>query len=123
MNFNLTEEQHMLQELVREFAWNEIEPRSRELEEKHEFPHVLLKKLSELGILGMGVESEFSGTYSDHLSIYLAIEEISRVFPSLAVIVSVHWYIMLAYQNSFAKIGKYEKGSKFFHEICAISMI
>jgi len=109
MNFDLTEEQHMLQELVREFAWNEIEPQVRELEKKHEFPHVLLKKLSELGILGMGVGSEFGGTYSDHLSVYLAIEEIGRVFPSLAVIISVHCSLFCYLIEKFGTQAQKEK--------------
>ncbi|MCK4336763.1 MAG: acyl-CoA dehydrogenase family protein, partial [Candidatus Aminicenantes bacterium] len=82
MNIDLTEEQQMLKDMVREFARNEIEPKAKELEEKHEFPHVFLKKLAELGILGMGVSPDFEGTKTDHLSIYLAIEELSRVMPS-----------------------------------------
>lgn len=76
--------------MISEFAQKEIEPQAAELENQHEYPHTILQKLAELGILGMGIPPEFGGTHSDHLSVYLAIEEISRVMPSLAVIISVH---------------------------------
>jgi alkylation response protein AidB-like acyl-CoA dehydrogenase len=110
MNIDLTEEQQMLKDMVREFARNEIEPKAKELEEKHEFPHVFLKKLAELGILGMGVSPDFEGTKTDHLSIYLAIEELSRVMPSLAVIISVHCSLFC---HLIGRFGSQEQKGKY----------
>ncbi len=110
MNIDLTGEQQMLKDMVREFARNEIEPKAKELEEKHEFPHIFLKKLAELGILGMGVSPDFEGTKTDHLSIYLAIEELSRVMPSLAVIICVHCSLFC---HLIGRFGSQEQKEKY----------
>lgn len=90
MDFNLSEDQEMLKKMIRDFSKNKIAPQVKTLEEKHEFPLELLKNLSELGVLGMSIPSEYNGSKSDFFTLILAIEEISRVFPSLAVIISVH---------------------------------
>ena len=90
MNFELLEEQIMLRDMVREFSEKEISPLAKKLEEERRFPTDLLKKLADLGILGMSVPEAYGGTKTDSLSLILAIEEISRGMPALAVIVSVH---------------------------------
>lgn len=90
MNFKLTEDQILIRDMVRSFAENEIKPAAQALEDRHEYPSELLDKLAGLGILGMSVPPEYGGSGADSLSFILAIEEISRVMPSLAVIVSVH---------------------------------
>jgi acyl-CoA dehydrogenase len=90
MDFQLSEEQQMLREMVREFAENEIKPQAKYLEENRVFPDELLKKLADLGILGMSIPEEYEGFQVDTSSKALAIEEISRALPSLAVIISVH---------------------------------
>lgn len=90
MNFELTEDQVLLRDMIRGFAQEKILPEVKALEDKHEFPQELLQKLGELGILGMSVPAKYGGTKTDNLSLTIAIEELSRVFPSLAVIVSVH---------------------------------
>ncbi|MFO7866104.1 MAG: acyl-CoA dehydrogenase family protein [Candidatus Aminicenantes bacterium] len=101
MNFQLTEEQNMLREMVREFAENEIRPQARILEESRTFPEELLKKMADLGILGMTVPSEYEGYQVDTLSVALALEEISRALPSLAVILSVHTSLFCYSINNF----------------------
>ena len=58
MNFELSEDQKMLKDMVREFVQKEIEPYAKTLEEKHEFPREILKKLAELGLLGMTIPPE-----------------------------------------------------------------
>ncbi len=90
MNFNLSEDQAMIRDMIRDFAQNEIMPHAKELEAHAAFPHEILKKLGELGILGMAVDSEYGGMRTDLLSLMIAIEEISRAHPSTAVLVSVH---------------------------------
>ena len=90
MNFELSEDQLLIKEMINEFAQKEVKPRVKELEKKHTFPHELLKKLAELGVMGMSIPSEYQGNKTDTLSLMLAIEQLSKVFPSLAVIISVH---------------------------------
>jgi len=110
MNFELTEEQKLLQEMVRDFSQKEIRPRAKELEENHQFPHDLLKKLSSLGILGMTIPSKYGGTKTDTLSLTLALEEIASVSASLAVIVSVHCSLFC---YSILKFGSEEQKKKY----------
>ncbi len=90
MNFELKEDQKLIREMIKNFSNAEIKPVARSLEDKHEFPSRLLKKLAEIGVLGMSVPAQYNGNKTDHLSLIIAIEEISRVMPSLAVIISVH---------------------------------
>jgi alkylation response protein AidB-like acyl-CoA dehydrogenase len=90
VNFDLTEDQKLIREMIQDFAQNEIMPHARELEKSHQFPAELLKKLGNLGILGMSIPSDFGGIKTDTLSLMITLEEISRALPSLAVIVSVH---------------------------------
>jgi alkylation response protein AidB-like acyl-CoA dehydrogenase len=90
MDFELTEDQKLLREMVRDFAKKEMAPHVKTLEDKKEFPKEIIMKLGELGILGMTVSSEYGGSQTDYLSFVLVLEEISKVSPSVSVIVSVH---------------------------------
>lgn len=90
MDFELTEDQRLLKEMVKDFSQKEIAPQVKSLEENKEFPDEILAKLGELGILGMTIPSEYGGSKTDYLSAMLALEEISKVSSSVAVIVSVH---------------------------------
>jgi butyryl-CoA dehydrogenase len=89
MNFELTEDQKRIRDAVREFARSEIAPGVAEREKTGRFPSEVLKKLGEMGILGMMVPEEYGGSGSDVLSYILAMEELARVCASTAVIVSV----------------------------------
>jgi alkylation response protein AidB-like acyl-CoA dehydrogenase len=116
MNFELTEDQGLLKAMVRDFAQKEIEPKAKILEDTHEFPQELLNKLGKLGILGMTISSEYGGTKTDHLSLILAVEEIARASPSLAVIVSVHCalfcYAIMKFGNKLQKEKYLPKAAK-----------
>lgn len=90
MNFQLSDDEKLLRQMIREFAQNEIIPIAKSLEDKHEFPRGLFDKLGTLGITGMSVPSEFEGTKTSTICLAIALEEISKALPSLAVIVSVH---------------------------------
>jgi alkylation response protein AidB-like acyl-CoA dehydrogenase len=90
VNFELTEDQTLIREMIRDFAWSEIKPHAKLLEDSHQFPAELLKKLAALGILGMSIPPEYDGIKTDTLSLMITLEEISRVLPSLSVIISVH---------------------------------
>jgi alkylation response protein AidB-like acyl-CoA dehydrogenase len=89
VNFELTEDQKRIRDTVREFARTEIAPGVAEREKAGRFPSEAVKKLGEMGILGMMVPEEYGGAGSDVLSYILAIEELARVCASTAVIVSV----------------------------------
>ena len=89
MNFELTEDQRRIRDAVRDFARTEIAPGVAEREKTARFPHEVVQKLGEMGILGMMVPEEYGGAGSDVLTYILAIEELSRVCASTAVIVSV----------------------------------
>ncbi|HEV2063207.1 MAG TPA: acyl-CoA dehydrogenase family protein [Thermoanaerobaculia bacterium] len=90
MNFDFTDEQTRVRDAVREFAEKEIAPGVAGREKRGEFPHAVLVRLAEMGILGMMVPEEYGGAGADCLSYILAIEELSRVCASTAVIVSVN---------------------------------
>jgi len=89
MDFNLTDEQQMVRDMVRDFARSEIAPGIKELEKKGEFPHDIIKKLGGLNLLGMIVPEAYGGAGLDHISYSLAIEEIAKVCASTAVTLSV----------------------------------
>jgi alkylation response protein AidB-like acyl-CoA dehydrogenase len=109
MNFELTEDQILLRDMIREFAQDKISPVVKSLEDNHEFPQDLLHELGKLGLLGMSVPSEYGGSKTDSLSLAIAIEELSRVFPSLAVIISVHSSLFCYAINQFGTDVQKEK--------------
>jgi alkylation response protein AidB-like acyl-CoA dehydrogenase len=90
MNFQLTEDQLMIQQTARDFATSEIAPSAVERDKKAEFPHEIVKKLGELGFMGMMVSPEYDGAGLDTISYVLAMIEISKVDASLGVIMSVN---------------------------------
>lgn len=89
MNFDLSEEQQMVRNSIREFAQNEIAPVAREYDEQEKFPRPQLNGCAELGLLGMIIPEEYGGAGFDSVSYALALEEIARADASVAVIVSV----------------------------------
>jgi acyl-CoA dehydrogenase len=110
MNFNLNEEQSMLKEMVTHFAENEVRPVAKELEKNREFPSGLIKKMGDLGLMGMSIPKEYEGSKTDSLSVILVIEELSRVMPSLGVIFSVHSSLFC---YSISKFGSEEQKRKY----------
>ncbi len=90
MNFDFTEEQKMIQESAKDFAENEIAPTAIERDINAIFPTEIVKKMGELGFLGMMVSPDYGGTGLDTISYVLAMIEISKVDASLGVIMSVN---------------------------------
>jgi butyryl-CoA dehydrogenase len=90
VKFALTSEQELIQKTAREFAANEIAPYAAEWDREAHFPGEVVKKLAELGFLGMNVPAELGGAGLDTLSYTLAVEEISRGDASVGVIMSVN---------------------------------
>lgn len=90
MKFELTEEQRLIQSMVREFAEAEVAPFAAENDRQHRFPEELLPKLAELNLLGVPFPEEYGGAGADNVSYAIVIEELSRVDASVGVIVSAH---------------------------------
>ncbi len=105
MNFELNEEQLMIQQTAREFAETEIAPSTIERDIKAEFPTEIVKKLGELGFMGMMVSPEYGGAGLDTVSYVLALIEISKVDASVGVIMSVN--------NSLVNFGLEKWGSEY----------
>jgi butyryl-CoA dehydrogenase len=90
MEFELSEEQQMMREMVREFAVNEVLPGASERDQKCEYPKELVAKVAELGLMGVAIPEEMGGAGMDYISYAIAIEEISKADAALGVIVSVN---------------------------------
>ncbi|NLA12119.1 MAG: acyl-CoA dehydrogenase [Firmicutes bacterium] len=90
MNFNLTEEQEMVRQMVREFAEKEVAPRAAEMDERGEMPTELIEKIAEMGLLGITVPEAYGGGEGDFLSYIIAVEELSRACASTGVTVETH---------------------------------
>ncbi len=90
MDFNLTEEQLMVQQAARDFAQTDLFPGVIERDEKQMFPTEQIKKMGELGFMGMMVDPKYGGSGLDTISYVLAMEEISKVDASASVVMSVN---------------------------------
>jgi alkylation response protein AidB-like acyl-CoA dehydrogenase len=90
LNFDLTKEQQLVRDTVREFAESRIAPVAAELDREHRFPYELIAELAELGLMGMTVPEEYGGAGADALSYAIAIEELTRIDSSVAITVAAH---------------------------------
>ncbi len=108
MNFEFTEDQKMIRDTAREFAQAEIAPSAVERDISAKFPAEIVKKLGELGFLGMMVLPEHGGAGLDTVSYVLAMIEVSKVDASVGVIMSVN--------NSLVCFGLEKYGSPFIKE-------
>ena len=90
MNFELNEEEQMLQQLVRDFAENEVRPFAAEIDRTGRFPTEIIRKAAELGLTGVSVPEQYGGAGLRSLSTAVAIEEISRCCAATGVILSVN---------------------------------
>lgn len=90
MDFKLSEEHLMIQQAARDFAQTELLPGVIERDEKQQFPAEQIKKMGELGFMGMMVSPEYGGSGLDTVSYVLAMEEISKIDASVSVVMSVN---------------------------------
>ena len=88
LNFDLTEEQNLLRQAVREFAESEIAPVATALDEKEEFSVELTRKMGELGLFGCFVPEKYGGSNMGYLSYIIAVEELARVDGSQAATIA-----------------------------------
>jgi butyryl-CoA dehydrogenase len=90
MDVQLTEEQRQVRDLCRQFADSELRPNARRWDAEHQFPREAVKKLGEMGLLGVAVPAEWGGAGMDAVSYAIAMEEISRGCAGTGVIMSVN---------------------------------
>ncbi|MBY6276963.1 acyl-CoA dehydrogenase [Symbiobacterium thermophilum] len=101
MNFDLSPEQEMIRRLAREFAEGEVAPGAAERDKTGRFPVELVRKMGELGLMGIPFPEKYGGTGGDTVSYVLAVEEISRVDGSLGITLAAHCSIGMGPVYSF----------------------
>ncbi|MFA7360615.1 MAG: acyl-CoA dehydrogenase family protein, partial [Candidatus Kapaibacterium sp.] len=109
MDFKLSENQLETQKLARDFAQREIAPVVMKYDEPQEFPHEIAEKLGEIGFLGITFPEEYGGANLSTLEYALIIEEISRVDPSVGLIVASHNGLCTNHINSFGNEAQKKK--------------
>lgn len=90
MDFGLSEEQQMIQRMVRDFAEKEIRPIAQEMDKSEEFPWKTIHKMGDLGLMGLTVPEEYGGSGADTLSYAITVEEVSRVSGSVGITLAAH---------------------------------
>ncbi|KPJ50805.1 hypothetical protein AMJ40_01840 [candidate division TA06 bacterium DG_26] len=90
MDLRLTQEQRLVQDMVRKFAANELEPKAEEADHSQTYPKENIKKMAELGLLGMLLPTEYEAGDMDSVSVCIVLEEVSRVCASTGSILIAH---------------------------------
>lgn len=109
MNFQLTREQELVRQMVREFAINEVKPIAAEIDETEEFPMENVKKMAELGMMGIPFSTQYGGAGGDTLSYIMTVEELSKVCGTTGVIVSAHTSLCGSVIDQFGTPAQKEK--------------
>ncbi|HEY0897172.1 MAG TPA: acyl-CoA dehydrogenase [Sphingobacteriaceae bacterium] len=120
MQFQFTEEQLMIQSAARDFAQNELKPGVIERDEHQKFPAEQVKKLGELGFLGMMVDPKYNGAGMDAISYVLVMEELSKIDASASVVVSVNNSLVC---YGLEKYGSEEQKEKYLKPLAAGEII
>jgi alkylation response protein AidB-like acyl-CoA dehydrogenase len=115
MNFELSQEQELIRQTVRDFAEREIKPIARELDEKEEFSYELTKKIGELGLFGMNLPEKYGGQGLDTTSYIIAVEELARVDGSQAATLAAHNSLGIGPIFSY---GTEEQKLKYLPKLC-----
>ena len=110
MEFGLTKEQELVKQMVKNFALNEVKPIAAEVDETEKFPIDNVKKMGELGMMGIPFPKEYGGAGGDVLSYILTVEELSKVCATTGVIVSAHTSLSAGAINDF---GTEEQKQKY----------
>jgi butyryl-CoA dehydrogenase len=116
MNLQLTDEQAMIQAMAREFADEHIRPIAAEIDREARFPHETVKRMGELGLMGIAVPERWGGAGADAVSYVLALEEIAKACASHAVVMSVNNSL---YGDPIAKFGTDEQRARFLKPVAS----
>lgn len=109
MNFQLTREQELVRQMVREFALNEVKPIAAEIDETERFPMENVEKMANVGMLGIPFAKEYGGAGGDTLSYILAVEELSKVCGTTGVILSAHTSLCASLIDQFGNKDQKER--------------
>ena len=115
MNFTLTKEQELVRQMVRDFAVNEVKPIAAEIDVTERFPMENVKKMGELGVMGIPFSTEFGGAGGDVLSYIIAVEELSKVCATTGVILSAHTSLCASLIN---ENGTPAQKEKYLRDLC-----
>jgi short-chain 2-methylacyl-CoA dehydrogenase len=116
VNLDLTDEQRDIQRLVRDFADAEVRPVAEELDRDKRFPYEIVRKLGELGLMGIPYPQEYGGGGADTLSYTLAIEELARVDSSVGITVAAHTSLGT---HPIAAFGDDRQREEWLPELCS----
>jgi butyryl-CoA dehydrogenase len=116
MNLQLTDEQAMIQAMAREFAQAHIAPIAAEIDRDARFPHETVKRMGELGLMGIAVPERWGGAGVDAVSYVVALEEIARACASHAVVMSVNNSL---YGDPVLKFGTDEQRARFLKPVAS----
>src|SRR3954465_9762699 len=116
MDFDLSDDHRLIQRTVRDFADNEVAPVAEELDRDKQFPYEIVKKLGELGLMGIPYSEEHGGGGADTLSYALVVEELARVDSSVAITLAAHTSL-----GTFPiyQFGSDEQKAKYLPDLCA----
>jgi butyryl-CoA dehydrogenase len=114
VDFELTEEQKMIRDMVRDFAQKDIIPHVKKYDESQEFPHEIIAKLGELGLMGIIFPEEYGGPGYGYLEYAVAIEELSKADPSIGLTVAAH--VSLCTNHIFT-FGTKEQKEKYLPDL------
>jgi alkylation response protein AidB-like acyl-CoA dehydrogenase len=120
MSYKLTDEQLMIQAMVREFSRKVVAPEAAERDQSKEFPAQILKKMGELGFMGMMIPPEYGGEGADTISYVLALSEIAYSCASTAVVMSVHNSIVC---ESMLHFGTEDQKKRYLKSLAAGKII
>ena len=116
MDFNLTEDQQLIRDTVRDFAQREIVPKAAEIDAEERFPEDILKKMAELGLMGLPIPEEYGGSGADYTSYCLALEEITRACASTGITYEAH--ISLGCMPIYL-FGTEEQKKEYLPQLCS----
>ncbi|MCK6259252.1 acyl-CoA dehydrogenase [Fictibacillus sp. KIGAM418] len=116
MNLTFTEEQLMMQKMVRDFAQKEIAPIVDMMDENDQFPTEVVKKMAGLGLMGIPIPEEYGGAGMDYTSYIIAIHELSKVSATVGVILSVHTSVGT---NPIYHFGNEEQKQRFIPKLAS----
>ncbi|MFM8888401.1 MAG: acyl-CoA dehydrogenase family protein [Solirubrobacterales bacterium] len=116
MDFDLSDEQRLLRETVREFALSEVAPVAGELDRTKSFPYEIVSRMAELGLMGIPYPEEVGGSGGDTLSYAIAVEELARIDSSVAITLAAHTSLGTAPIYYF---GSEEQKADWLPELCS----
>lgn len=116
MDFLLTPEQEMLRKSIKNFSEKEIKPLVKEYDEKGKWPEGLTEKLGEMGLLGIIISSEYSGAGYSNVDYVIILEEISKVDPSVGLVVAAHNSLC---SNHISLFGSEEQKKKYLTRLAS----